>query len=167
MFRVCLIYLLLFAAAGGARAGNTVSTDYQDPKAVFEFFFADPRHIGNGLDWIRSFMNPLIDEPYNLAPEFIGIVVVIHGTEIVTLAKHNYEKYSDSVERMRYFASLGVQFKVCGLAAADYGYKPDDLHDFVDIVPSAMAEVAHWQRQGYGLVIPQIHEKRFSIEEIR
>ena len=159
--------LLLLAAATRADAGGVVHTEYRDPKAVFDFFFADPRYIDSGLNWVRAYMNPLTEEPYNLAPEFMEIVVVIHGTEIVTLAKHNYEKYRDSVERMRYYASLGVRFKVCRLAAGDYGYNDDSFYDFVDIVPSAMAEVAHWQQRGYGLVIPQIHDKRFTIEEIR
>lgn len=167
MLRTCLFSLLLLATSTKGWAGNVVFTDYQEPKAVFEFFFAHPRHIDSGLSWIRSFMNPLIDEPYNLAPEFMAIVVVVHGTEIVTLAKHNYEKYRDAVERMRYYASLGVQFKVCGLAATDFGYSPETFYDFVDIVPSAMAEVAHWQRQGYGLVIPQVHDKTVTTEEIR
>ena len=161
-----LVLLMLIPFAGG-RAGTLAYPEYQDPKAVFEFFFSDPRHIDSGLYWIRAYVNPLIEEPYNLAPEFMQIVVVIHGTEIVTLAKHNYAKYRDSVERMRYYASLGVRYKVCGLAAQDYGYDPDTFYDFVEIVPSAMAEVAHLQQQGFGLVVPQILDKRFSIEEIR
>lgn len=167
MFKAVLLALVLIVPATQASAGTPVSTEYRDPKVVFDFFFSDPRHISNGLYWIRSFMNPLNEEPYNLAPELMDIVVVIHGTEIVTLAKHNYEKYRDDVERMRYYASLGVKFKVCALAAVDYAYEADTFYDFVDIVPSAMAELAHWQQQGYGLVMPQIHEKVFSIEEIR
>lgn len=167
MNRALVCLLLLLGLASRAGAGGVVHTEYRDPKVVFDFFFADPRHIDSGLNWLRAYMNPLIEEPYNLAPEFMEIVVVIHGTEIVTLAKHNYEKYRNAVERMRYYAGLGVRFKVCGLAASDYGYRNDSFYDFVDIVPSAMAEVAHWQQRGYGLVMPQIHEKRFTIEEIR
>ena len=30
-----------------------------------------------------------------------------------------------------------------------------------------MVEIAHLQQQGYGLVIPQIRDKIFTIEEIR
>lgn len=167
MLRSLLTAFVFTLAAGAANAGKVVHPDYQEPKAVFDFFFADPRHINSGLFWIRSFMNPLTEAPYNMAPEFIGVVVVIHGTEIVTLARHNYEKYRDAVERMRYYASLGVQFKVCGLAAEDFQYDADSFYDFVDIVPSAMTELAYWQQQGYGLVIPQIMDKVFSTEEIR
>jgi hypothetical protein len=34
-------------------------------------------------------------------------------------------------------------------------------------VPSAIAELAHWQLQGYALITPVVMEKHFSIEEIR
>lgn len=165
--RAGLIVLALFVNCSSATAGKQTFPEYLEPKAVFDFFFADPRHIANGLSWIRSYMNPLTESPYDMAPEFMQIVVVIHGTEIVTLAKHNYGKYRDSVERMRYYASLGVRFKVCGLAANDYDYDTETFYDFVEVVPSAMAEIADLQQRGYGLVIPQVHDKHFSIHEIR
>jgi len=85
----------------------------------------------------------------------------------VTVARKNYAKYRDAVERMRYYASLGVEFKVCGLAASDYDYAADAFHGFVDVVPSAITELAHWQLQGYALITPTVVEKRLSIEEIR
>lgn len=168
--RLLMALMFGFSALGhntNALAGKVTYPDYREPKAVFDFFFADPRHINQALHWIRSYMNPLIDEPYDFAPEFMETVVVIHGTEIVTLTKHNYEKYRDAVDRMRYYASLGVKFKVCGLAANDYAYSPDDFYDFVEIIPSSMAEIADLQQRGYGLIIPQVHEKIFAIEEIR
>lgn len=56
---------------------------------------------------------------------------------------------------------------MCGLAADDYGYKADDLHDFVDLVPSAFNELVHWQNQGYALIVPRVQERTFSIESIR
>ncbi len=167
MYRSLILALLFSLVAAKTQAAKTVYPEYEEPKVVFDFFFADPRHISSGLYWVRSYMNPLMEEPYNLAPEFMGIVVVIHGTEIVTLAKHNYDKYKESVERMRYYASLGVQFQVCALAAEDFGYTADTFQDFVNVVPSAITEIAHWQQKGHGLVIPQIREKIFTTEELR
>ncbi|MCB1800682.1 MAG: DsrE family protein [Gammaproteobacteria bacterium] len=158
---------LVLAAPAAHASGKVTFPEYGEPKVVFDVFLADPRHITAALSWVRSYMNPLTESPYDLAPELMEIVVVIHGTEIVTLAQHNYEKYRDSVERMRYYASLGVQFKVCGLAASDYGYSADTFYDFVEIVPSAMVEVADLQRRGFGLVMPLVHEKHFSVEDIR
>jgi hypothetical protein len=108
-----------------------------------------------------------MDEPYNYSPDQMDIVVVIHGTEIVTVAKKNEKKYQDAVDRMRYYADLGVHFKVCGYAAEEYGYSAKDLQDFIEIVPNAITELAYWQMQGYALITPNIQEKRFSIEQIR
>jgi hypothetical protein len=68
---------------------------------------------------------------------------------------------------MRYYASLGVDFKVCALAARDYGYSTDAFYEFVEVVPSAITELAHWQLQGYALITPRVMEKKFSLEEIR
>jgi hypothetical protein len=162
-----VILLFSLAAAVAEETSREVQTPYTEPKVVYDFYFDNPEKINSALYWIRSLMNPLLDDPYGMAPEFMDIKVVIHGTEIVTVARKNYEKYKDAVGRMRYYASLGVEFKVCGLAAHDYGYNTDDFHAFIDVVPSAINELAHWQLEGYALITPQVMEKKYSIEEIR
>ena len=164
---VLLLVTALFSQALAEEASTEVQTPYSEQKVVFDFYLDDPNKINTALFWVRSLVNPLMDDPYGLAPEFLDIKVVIHGTEIVTVARKNYSKYRDAVERMRYYASLGVEFKVCGLAAADYDYAPDAFYEFVDVVPSAITELAHWQLQGHALITPTVVEKRLSIEEIR
>ncbi|GEM_PF-422211 len=145
-----------------------IDTPYADEQNVlFEFFLDDPNKIHSALFWLRSYMNTLMAEPYGLAPEFMNIIVLIHGTEIVTLAKKNYPKYQSAVKRMIYYEQLGVEFRVCGDAANDFGYKPEDFYSFVKIIPNAMAEMAHWQNQGYALIRPLVFEKKFSVEDIR
>jgi intracellular sulfur oxidation DsrE/DsrF family protein len=167
-----LLPLFLLSAATLATAGayaeaRVVQTPYHEPKVVFDFYLDDPRKIDSALFWIRALMNPLIAEPYGMAPDAMDIVVVIHGMEIVTTVKHNEQKYQDAVDRMRYYADLGVKFKVCGIAAHDYGYVVGDFQDFVDIVPSAITELAYWQQQGYATIFPQVIDKKLSVEEIR
>lgn len=164
---VLLLAAALFSQALAEETSTEVQTPYSEQKVVFDFFLDDPNKINPALFWIRSLVNPLMDDPYGIAPEFLDLKVVIHGTEIVTVARKNYAKYRDAVERMRYYASLGVEFKVCGLAAADYGYAPDAFYEFVDVVPSAITELAHWQLQGHALITPTVVEKRLSVEEIR
>lgn len=151
----------------GAKGGAWVQTPYQEQKVLFDFYFDEPAKINSALYWIRSQMNPLMEAPYNQAPEFMQTVVIIHGTEIVTTVRKNYERYRDAVERMRYYAALGVKFKVCGLAAEDYDYAVSDFYDFIDVVPSAITELAHWQQQGYSLITPAVLEKKHAIEDIR
>ena len=158
---------LLLGGSLQAQEARVVWPEYESPKVVYEFYFDHPAKIGPALFWIRALMNPLIDEPYDMAPEFMDIKVVIHGTEIVTLAKKNYEKYQEAVQRMRYYDSLGVTFTVCGLAAHDFGYTAGDFHDFVEIVPSAFTELVHWQQKGYALIVPQVFERQLTVDEIR
>ena len=167
--RLFLFSLVLFCsqAVAAAEKAKFVQTPYQEPKVVFDFYFDDPQKIHSALYWIRSLINPLSEEPCGYAPEFVKIVGCVHGTEIVTLVKHNYQKYKEAVERMRYYAQLGVEFKICGLAAGDYGYRQSDFQEFVQIVPSAIPELVHWQQQGYAVIAPNIMEKKFAIEEIR
>ncbi len=163
----CLLMVLAMLASWPAVAAKFEQTPYTEQKVVFDFYFDEPRKAASALYWIRSLIKPLLEEPYGYAPEFLDLKVVVHGTEIVTLAKHNYPKYKDIVDRMRYYAALGVDFRVCGLAAEDYGYRAEDLQDFVKLVPSAITELAHWQLQGYALIKPEILPKKYAIEDIR
>lgn len=167
MRNIFLLLLLVSSSLAIAEQAKVVQPPYQEPKVVFEFYFDDPQKINSALYWIRSYINPLTEAPYNMAPEFMDIKVVVHGTEIVTLAKKNYKKYKEAVERMKYYQQLGVDFRICGLAAKDFDYEINDFQSFVTIVPSAMIDLGHWQQQGYAIIKPEIMEKKFSTEEIR
>jgi intracellular sulfur oxidation DsrE/DsrF family protein len=163
--------LVLLCAAwitGGAHAqARFVQTPYAEPKAVFDFYLDHPAKIGSALFWLRSFVNPLTDAPYSMFNDDMKIIVVMHGTELVTVARKNEEQYEEAVQRMRYYADQGVKFKVCGLALQDYGYTMADMQDFIEVTPSAITELVHWQNQGYGLITPVVTEKKLSIESIR
>lgn len=161
-----LAFLSVFQPAARAEA-RFVQTPYENPRVLFDFFLDDPAKMGTALYWIRSFMNPLVEAPYSLFSEDMSVIVVLHGTEIVTVAKKNEPRYEEVVQRMRYYADQGVQFKICGLALQDYGYTRADLQDFIEVTPSAITELVHWQNRGYALVTPVVKEKRFSIEQIR
>ena len=167
LLRAALMGLWFGVCAPVQAAGKWVATPYAPAKAVFEFYLDDPQKIGSALYWVRSLVNPLLAAPYNYSPEDLSIVVVIHGTEIVTVATGNEAKYQEAVDRMRYYAQLGVAFKVCGQAAEDFGYAVKDFQDFIEVVPNAITELAHWQQQGYALIVPQIMSKTIDIESIR
>jgi uncharacterized protein len=49
----------------------------------------------------------------------------------------------------------------------DFGYSANDLYDFVEVTPSALTELVHWQNRGYALITPQVNEKKFSNEQLR
>jgi len=164
------IILGVFFSSGmvGAKSKTKyIFPPYKSPKVVMEFYFDSPHKMAPALYWIRSLVNPLSESPYDHSLDFMNIVVVIHGREMVTLARKNYKKYKTVVERIRYYASRGVKFRICGLAMKDFGYKQEDFHDFVRIVPSAMADVVHWQSKGYGLLIPKVLVKKDRNSDIR
>jgi hypothetical protein len=160
--------LLLAGSAAAAEEGaEEVNTPYEAQKVVYDFYFDEPAKIATALYWLRAHIKPLSEEPYNIPPDFLDIKVVIHGTEIVTVVRKNQERFPDVVQRMRYYDRLGVDFKVCSLAAQDYDYRTEDFYAFIDVVPSAMAELAHWQQKGYALMVPTVYERKHAIEDIR
>ncbi len=168
--RVLLILLSLVIFSFAEKGAKFVQTPYKAPfKAVVEFYFDEPEKIRPALLWVSNIIYVLSNEPYNFIPgEDIDIVVIIHGTEITTLVKKNREKYKDIWERIEGMSMYGVKFKVCGMAAEQlYGYTPEDFPEFVELVPSAITELLHWQQQGYALLIPQIYEMKRAREEIR
>ena len=162
-----LIATLLFSHSLHAGATYEATPYAEDQKVVFDFFLDDPAKISAALYWLRSYINPLQDDPYGYSPDFMDIKVIIHGTEIVTLAKKNHARYREAVGRMKYYAELGVEFRVCAIAADDYGYTTRDFQDFVIVTPSAITELGHWQQQGYALIRPVVHTRTKSVEEIR
>jgi uncharacterized protein len=164
------IFALLAALALALPAwgqAQRVQTPYQAPKVLFDFYLDDPAKMGSALFWVRSLINPLTEAPYSFFADDMNVIVLLHGTEIVTVARKNEARYEEVVQRMRYYADQGVEFRICGLALQDYGYTAADLQPFIKIAPSAMTELVHWQNQGYALITPQVPDKRFSIDAIR
>ena len=158
----------LLALPGTAAAqARFVQTPYEAPKALVDVYLDHPDKIGSALYWLRSLVNPLVEAPYSMLPEDMDIIVLLHGTELVTLAKKNEARYEDAVARMRYYASQGVTFKVCGLAMKDYGYRLEDMQPFIQVTPSAMTELVHWQNRGYALMTPVVTDKKVAIDDIR
>lgn len=165
----CAVVMMIgtaLATSAFAQA-RVVQTPYKNPKALIDVYLDDPAKLGAALNWVRGVMNPLTEAPYSMAPDDIPIIVLMHGTEVVTLARRNEARYHDVVQRMRYYAELGVKFKICGLAIKDYGYTPADLYDFVEVTPSALSDLMYWQNQGYALIPATVMDKKFSIEDIR
>jgi intracellular sulfur oxidation DsrE/DsrF family protein len=166
---LCAAMLLMGVAlptAAFAQA-RVVHTPYKNPKALIDVYLDDPAQLASALNWVRGVMNPLTEPPYNMVPDDIPVIVLMHGTEVVTLARKNEARYRDVVQRMRYYAEMGVKFKVCGLAIKDYGYTPADLYDFVEVTPSALSDLMYWQNQGYALIPATVMDKKFSIDDIR
>ena len=150
------LWLVVGPSLAEDQGAERVQTPYtaEQQKAVYDFYFDEPKKIASALYWLRAQINPLQQAPYGLPADFLDIKVVIHGTEIVTVARKNQQRFP-------------VDFMVCGLAAEEYGYAAADFYPFIDVVPSAMTELVHWQNQGYALMVPRVLERQRSLEEMR
>ncbi len=82
------------------------------------------------------------------------MVVVTHGPELRAFAKENYEKYEGVVRKMAELAESGVEFRMCSNAMKAAGYKAEDMHGFITVVPAGFPEIAYLQSQGYQYINP-------------
>jgi len=82
------------------------------------------------------------------------VVVVTHGPELRAFAKENYEKYQGIIDKMAELAKEGVEFKMCNNAMLAAGFKAEDMHGMITVVPAGFPEVAYWQDKGYRYINP-------------
>src|SRR5690606_38333249 len=148
---VVLAALLCFAApavqAEEFAPYGTAKVDMHDmpvTDVVFDVNYEDPKSLGILYNFIRN--------PHR---ETKGkVVVVTHGPELRAFAKENYEKYQAIVDQMADLASAGVEFKMCNNALRAAGYKPEDMHGFITVVPAGFPELVYWQSKGYQYINP-------------
>ncbi len=118
--------------------------EYPTINAVFDLNYEDPQKINILYSFVKNTAKPLKGK----------MVVVTHGPEIRLFAKENYEKYEGIVSRMAELAADGVEFRMCNNALRAAGYKPEDMHGFITVVPAGFPEIAYLQSQGYSYINP-------------
>jgi len=119
-------------------------------RAVWDFNFVDPKSVGGVFNNVNALIKATADfGPNEIDP--LKIVIVSHGPEVVVWAKQNYGKYKEIVDRAASLAKQGVRIEICRNAAAAQGFKPEDLHGFVTVVPAGPYALAYWQAKGYSL----------------
>ncbi len=84
----------------------------------------------------------------NADPFSASIVIVLHGNEIPFFATENYHKYKELMHRAQSLTlDEVIKFRMCRIAAEGHGYKPKDIHAFVEMVPMADAEIVRLQQE--------------------
>lgn len=83
-------------------------------------------------------------------PLTTSIVVVLHGDEINYFASDNELDFEPIIARAQSL-TIGetIEFRVCRVSAKRRGYLPEDLQNFVRVVPMADAEIVQLQFNGY------------------
>jgi intracellular sulfur oxidation DsrE/DsrF family protein len=133
-FILALVFGVLSLAAGTALAAGPV-------KVVYDVAVQTPEDLQNVLT--RASHLSKITGADTVAG---SIQLVLHGPEVDFFAKLNYEQHKDLVDRARSL-TVGdvVQIKMSALAVRVRGFAPEDMQDFVQMVPFGDSEIARLQ----------------------
>ncbi|MEW5966637.1 MAG: DsrE family protein [Pseudomonadota bacterium] len=111
---------------------------------VFDVNYEDPNKLAILYNFVKNTRRETKGE----------VVAVTHGPELRAFAKENHLKYQGIVDRLAELAQEGVQFKMCNNAMKAAGFRADDMHGFVTVVPAGFPELVYWQSKGYQYVNP-------------
>lgn len=134
-------------AASNAPWGSAKELDiqYRGQKVVYDTAVNSVAELTSVLDR-ASYLSAL-----NGADPFDNkIVITLHGGEIPFFAIKNYPKYKALMDRAQSLTVGGIiEFRMCKIAAEGQGFKPKDIHGFVNMVPMGDAEIIRLQQEGY------------------
>ncbi len=151
-FAVCLVFFVnptAFAnGSGNAPWGGSkvTATEYKPQKVVYDVHVKTAAAVESVLDRASHLSTITGADPFEQS-----IVLVLHGKELSFFAIENYEKYKDLMKRAQSLVeSEALSIKMCKIAAEGQGYKPEDIHGFVEMVPMGDAEIIRLQYEdGY------------------
>lgn len=147
-------YLMLVIGLGMGNAlaaeatspwGSAVESarEYAPQKVVYDIAVNDIRAMTSALDRASHLSAITGADPFDGS-----IVLVLHGGEIPFFAIENYSKYKGLVDRAQSLVSGEVlKMRMCKLAAEGQGYKPSQIHGFIEIVPMGDAEIVRLQNE--------------------
>ena len=141
------IFTLTVQAATNAPWGTApvVEKEYRKQKVVYDVAVSSVAALTSVLD--RASHVSLLNgaDPFDNK-----IVIVLHGKEIPFFAIKNYAQYKDLMIRAQSLSVGGIiEFRMCRLAVQGQGFKPQDIHGFVTLVPMADTEIIELQTQGH------------------
>ena len=140
-FSATIVHADEFAPYGTAKVDMH---EYPTINAVFDANYEDPNKLNILYAFVKNTSKPLKGK----------MVVVTHGPELRAFAKENYEKYQGIVDKMASLAEAGVEFRMCNNAMRAAGFKAEDMHGFITVVPAGFPEIAYLQSQGYKYINP-------------
>lgn len=147
IFIAISVFALNTQAASNAPWGHAPNKEkeYSKQKVVYDVAVSNVGALTSVLD--RASHVSLLNgaDPFDNK-----IVVVLHGNEIPFFAIKNFAKYKDLMTRAQSLSVGGIiEFRMCRLAAQGQGFKPEDIHGFVTVVPMADTEIIDLQSKGY------------------
>ncbi|MCG7874689.1 MAG: DsrE family protein [Candidatus Thiodiazotropha lotti] len=118
---------------------------------VFEILEDDDDALGWALPKIAKLSARLRERFPDLA-----IAVVTHGREqFALLADESDGLLAPIHEDARQLRADEIDLHVCGTHASWDGYTPEDFPDYIDVSPSAPAQIRDYQNLGFVLIVLQ------------
>lgn len=144
-----MLGLGLFASAALADSkapwghARLTPTEYKPMKVVYDVTTADAGELAHVLDRVSYLSNITGADPFEQS-----IVLVLHGASPRFFAIENYAQYTTLQTRAQSL-TVGdvIKIRMCKLAAEARGYKPADIHGFVEMVPMGDAEIIRLQTE--------------------
>ena len=149
---VFLLSVLVLTAHAGQVVANdlapwgsapVIQQTYSGQKVVFDTTAGSPAGLTSVLD--RASLLSILN---GADPLDNKIVIVLHGGAIPFFAIRNYARNKDLMHRAQSLSVGGVvEYRLCRAAAQLQGFKPEDIHGFVKMVPMADAEIVRLQQE--------------------
>lgn len=146
-----LLSFFLFVISGAAFSaekhlwGGAVVNhiEYKPQKVVYDVSVGSLGEMTSVLDR-ASFLSKITGaDPFDSS-----IVLVLHGPEIEFFARENYAKYKNLMHRAESLVQgETLKIRMCKLAAEGHGYKSNQIHGFVEMVPMGDAEIIRLQNE--------------------
>ena len=123
---------------GKAKQSNT---QYQSQKVVYDVTANSIVELAHVIDRVSSLNNITGSDPFESS-----IIVVLHGPEVRFFSQENYPKYKMLMDRAQSLTvGTTIKFKMGQLTAKYYGYEPENLLGFIQLVPLGDAEIIRLQ----------------------
>lgn len=121
--------------------GKLTPTEYKPQKVVYDVTTGELEIMDHVLDRASYLSTITGADPFDQS-----IVLVLHGSAIKFFAIENTDTYKQLLTRAEsLISSEALKIKMCKVAAEAQGYKPEDIHGFVELVPMGDAEIIRLQ----------------------
>ncbi len=104
---------------------------------------ADPKRMTMALTNIKNYQKALVGHEYT--------VVVLANAGAVPFYLSNSEEHVESIKEL---AASGVVFKACMNALNKNNIKPEELPEYIQVVPAGIVEIVDLQRAGFAYLKP-------------
>jgi len=122
-------------------SASLTPTEYKPQKVVYDVHVKTVAQVESVLDRASHLSKITGADPFEQS-----IVIVLHGPELHFFAIKNYSKNKALMQRAQSLVESEVlKIKMCKIAAESQGYKPKDIHGFIEMVPMGDAEIIRLQ----------------------